>query len=186
MLASNYSHVLCFYHLMYKESSLKKATATALGRAHIWSHLICDRITSPWAYLLCVTSVLRTHFSHKGNSCSAFLSKCCWSLPCNITLEGFTAWAAKTQLIKLFSSVWRAGTLKRIQQGKGCTGPSWWEGRGRKVAPRKRVKELKTRTQVHVHRSTVHNGQRWKEPKCPPVDEEINCCTSIRWNTIQQ
>lgn len=104
-LASNYSHVLCFYHLMYTESSLKEATATALGRAHIWSHLICDRITSPWAYLLCVTSVLRTHFSHKGNSCSAFPCKCCWSLPCNITLEGFTAWAEKTQLIKLFSSV---------------------------------------------------------------------------------
>lgn len=105
MLASNYSHVLCFYHLMYRESSLKKATATALGRAHIWSRLICARIASPWAYLLRVTRVLRTHFSHKGTSCGALLSKCCWSLPWNITLEGFTAWAVKTQLTKLFSSV---------------------------------------------------------------------------------
>ena len=38
---------------------------------------------------------------------------------------------------------------------------------------------LKRCLHINVHRSIIHNNQRWKQPKCPPTDQRINKMWSV-------
>lgn len=50
------------------------------------------------------------------------------------------------------------------------------------------LKELKADTHIiykNSYRSTIHIPERWKQLKCPSIDEWVNHGLHIQWNIIQ-